>query len=590
MTRNAVHRTRLACATFVFAMTALWGISKANAGPLKVISTPPNAQIYVDDKADGIKGYTPGTVRVKRGTHKIILEKEGYKPLEHFMDIKPRRQTVSLTLEKIPDTAKIHFVSDAAIADAEVSVDGEAKGKLKDELEIPSGRHLIEVKKDGFQKWSRWFDLQQAEKRDVEVKLEEDLGNVNVVAQPAVKDSFVYINEENKGPAPWSGKLRPGQYTVNVKAPGFSGSAQTVLVETGKKNDVTINLNDDTKTGKLSVAAEPAVANAQVYIDDVAKGPSPWSGVLPSGHHKVEVKAPDYTCPAETIFVEGNKQNIVTVKLYAIAKLDVTVNIGKAEVFIDESSIGFTPLNDVDIPARRSTLYVRQEGYSEYKEVIFPKQGEKVRIDAVLDYAEVDGMNNYLTLKATFGLFGPSKLSSTDISGIDEESTNYKPADTKMSLALGYTHLFAPYVGLGVHTSFTYKGLGGDLSLDLDPMLRFQVPVKSKGRRIADLYFAGGGGLTTYINKKDPRRDDVYELGVTGVTDEMAVGKRDKRLSYGWNVISLIGVQFNVTNLIGLFIEGGWTMHKIYGKNTDSDKFAFMWMELYGGAGIALIF
>jgi hypothetical protein len=298
-------------------------------------------------------------------------------------------------------------------------------------------------------------------------------------------------------------------------------------------------------------------------------------------------KAPDYTCDTETIFVEGNKQNVVTVKLYAIAKLDVTVNEGKAEVFLDESSIGFTPLTDVDIPVKRSTIYVRRDGYSEYKEVVFPQKGEKISINAVLEYAEVEGMKNYATLKATFGMFGPSKLTSSEISGIDNKATNYKATDTKMSIALGLTHLFAPYVGLGVHASFTYKGLGGDLSLDLDPMLRFQVPIKSKGRRILDLYFGGGAGLTTYINRKDPRRDDLYELGVN---QEKLVGKRQKWGDFGWNLISLLGLQFNVTDAIGLFLEGGWTMHKVYGKNTDSDKFEFMWMELYAGAGIALIF
>ncbi len=587
MTRYTIQHTRFACAIFVFVFAALWGVSKVNAGVLRVVSTPPNATIYVDDKADGIKGYTPSNLRLRRGNHKIILEMDGYKPLEHFMTIKPRRQTIRLSLEKIPDTAQIHFISDASIADAEVSVDGEAKGTIKNELEIPSGRHLIEINKDGFQKWSRWFELQQAEKRDVKVELEEDMGDVNVAARPTVKDSFVYINKENKGPVPWSGKLPPGQYTVNVKAPGYTGTAQTILVETSKKSDVTITLNDDTKTGKLSVAAEPAVENAQVFIDDVAKGPSPWSGVVTSGHHKIEVKAPDYTCDTETIFVEGNKQNVVTVKLYAIAKLDVTVNEGKAEVFIDESSIGFTPLTDVDIPVKRSTIYVRRDGYSEYKEVVFPQKGEKISINAVLEYAEVEGMKNYATLKATFGMFGPSKLTSSEISGIDNKATNYKASDTKMSIALGLTHLFAPYVGLGVHASFTYKGLGGDLSLDLDPMLRFQVPIKSKGRRILDLYFGGGAGLTTYINRKDPRRDDLYELGVN---QEKLVGKRQKWGDFGWNLISLLGLQFNVTDAIGLFLEGGWTMHKVYGKNTDSDKFEFMWMELYAGAGIALIF
>ena len=69
------------------------------------------------------------------------------------------------------------------------------------------------------------------------------------------------------------------------------------------------------------------------------------------------------------------------------------------------------------------------------------------------------------------------------VDGIDDESTNYNAADTKMAAALGFMHLFNPYIGLGAHVGFTYLGLGGDLALDVDPMLRFQVPITIKGRR-----------------------------------------------------------------------------------------------------------
>ena len=594
MIRSAVQRERLAGAIVVFVLAALVGVPKAHAamGRVKIESSPPNAAIYVDDKAGGIKGYTPALLRLKRGNHKIILEADGYKPLEQFIEVKPRRKTLRFDLEKIPETAKLHFISDPNIADAQVSVDGEAKGTIKDELEIPSGRHLLEITKDGYQKWSRWFDLQQAEKRDVDVKLEQDVGDVKVVAQPSVKDAFVYINDENKGAAPWAGKLAPGRYKIDIKAPGFTAMPQTVLIESGQKAEITLQMIDDTekdKTGKLSVASEPATDEALVFIDDVNKGPSPWSGVVSSGHHKVEVKAPNYACGPETIFVKGNQQNAVTIKLYPIAKLDASVNVGKAEVFIDESSIGFTPLQDVDIPAKRSTLYIRKEGYKEYKEVIFPKKGEKVTVNPVLEYADAAGMKNYITLKFTFGLFGPTKLTSDDIGGLGDEGETYGPSDTKMSAALGYTHLFNPYIGLGLHAGFTYLGLGGDLALDVDPMLRLQVPVTVKGRRLVEFYLGIGAGFTGYFNKANPTKEDLYE---PGVGDERAIVTNASRNStaLGWNLMTPLGVQINVANFIGIIIEGGWAMHKTYGSVTNDDRFEFMWMEVSAGAGIAFIF
>ncbi len=596
MISSAVQRERLAGALVVFVLAALGGISEAHAakGRVRIESSPPNAAIYVDDKAGGIKGFTPTTLRVNVGTRKIILEADGYKPLEQFITVKVRKTTVRFELEKIPETAKLHFIADPKIEDAQVSVDGEAKGAIKDELEVSSGRHLLEITKDGYQKWSRWFDLQQAEKRDVDVKLEQDVGEIKVMAQPSVKDAFVYINDENKGAAPWAGKLPPGRYKIDIKAPGFTAMPQTVLIETGQKAEVSLQMIDDTekdKTGKLSVASEPAVDEALVFIDDVNKGPSPWSGVVPSGHHKIEVRAPNYACDPETIFVKGNQQNAVTIKLYAIAKLSASTSVGKAEVFIDESSIGFTPLEDVDIPAKRSTLYIRKEGYKDYQEVIFPKKGEKVTVNPTLEFATAKGMKNYIDLKFTFGLFGPTKLTSDTISGIDDNAVNYGPSDTKMAVGIGYTHLFNPYIGLGLYADFTYLGLGGDLSLDVDPMLRFQVPITVKGRRFVEFYLGIGAGFTSYFNKADAVKDDLYE---PGMGDEQALVASAPRTAadFGWNLMTPLGIQFNVSNFLGLFIEADWTMHKVYGQldNTAADTFEFMWMEVGVGAGIAFIF
>ncbi len=600
MIRSAVKRERLAGVAIVFALSVLGLVPEAHAakGRVTIESSPPNAAIYVDDKASGIKGFTPATLRVNTGTRKIILEADGYKPLEQFITVKVRKTTVRFELEKIPETAKLHFVSDPLLGDAQVSVDGETKGAIKDDLEVSSGRHLIEITKPGYQKWSRWFDLQQAEKRDIDVKLDQDVGEIKVFAQPSVKDAFVYINDENKGAAPWAGQLPPGKYKVDIKAPGLTATPQTVLVETGQKAEITLQLVDMEKTGQLSVASDPTMNEALVFIDGINKGPSPWSGVVSSGHHKIEIKAPNYACGPETVFVKGNQQNAVTVKLYAIAKLDASAaNVEKAEVFIDDTSIGFTPLVDVDIPAKRSTLSIRKDGYTSYEEVIFPKKGDKITVKPTLEYASAKGMKNYITLKFTFGLFGPNKLQSDNIPGLggDRYKDTYSPEDTKMAAALGYTRLFNPYIGLGLHAGFTFFGLGGDLALDADPMLRFQVPINHKGRRLVEVYLGLGAGFTAYFNKAEILKagTDVYVKG-TGDENTLTRSYRDDRTSaaFGWNLMTPLGVQINPSNFFGFYLEALWSIHKVYGTmDTEaSDPFNFMWMEVGVGAGIALIF
>ena len=40
---------------------------------IKIDSQPQQAAIYIDAKETGIKGYTPATIRLPKGTYKIIL-------------------------------------------------------------------------------------------------------------------------------------------------------------------------------------------------------------------------------------------------------------------------------------------------------------------------------------------------------------------------------------------------------------------------------------------------------------------------------------------------------------------------------------
>ncbi len=600
MIKRAVRRECFVGAAVAFALSMSVFLSESEAQPMgrvTIESYPPHAAVYVDDKVGGVKGYTPATLRVRTGTRKIILEAEGYKPLEQFITVKVRKTTVRFNLEKIPDTAKIHFIADAGILDAQITVNGEEKGTLKDDLEIPSGRHLVEITKSGYQKWSRWLELQQAEKRDLEIKLEKDLGDVKVIAMPSVKDAFVYINDENKGAAPWAGQLPPGTYKIDIKAPGFTALPQSVIIESGQKSEISIQMTDDSekeKTGILSVAADPAVDEALVFIDGTNMGPAPWSGSVSSGHHKVEVRVPNYACGPKTIFVEGNKQNAITIQLYPIAKISASVNVDRAEVFIDDTSIGFTPLQDVDIPAKRSTIAIRKEGYKEYTEIVFPKKGETVTINTTLDYAAAKGMDNYLTLKFSFGLFGPTKLES-DISGIDDNATTYNPKNTKMTVGLGFTHLFNSYIGLGLHAGFLYYGLGGDLALHVDPMLRFQIPIMRKGKRLVEFYLGAGVGFSSYFNKGAPGDDDVFEIGNNDETILTTGSVERSPTAFGWNVMTPLGMQFNVSNFIGIFIEASWAMHKTYGKLKDvpsgvDETYQFMWMEVAAAAGLAIIF
>lgn len=74
-------------------------------GSLRVFSTPPGAQVYLDDTASRLKGSTP-TVDIpvsEPRTYKVIVRKEGYLQKEERVEVTPGdRKVVRVSLERDP--------------------------------------------------------------------------------------------------------------------------------------------------------------------------------------------------------------------------------------------------------------------------------------------------------------------------------------------------------------------------------------------------------------------------------------------------------------------------------------------------------
>ena len=66
---------------------------------IKIDSQPQQAAIYVDNKESGIKGYTPSTLRLPKGTYTIILELPGFQPVKKPITV-TRSEGFIFTLER----------------------------------------------------------------------------------------------------------------------------------------------------------------------------------------------------------------------------------------------------------------------------------------------------------------------------------------------------------------------------------------------------------------------------------------------------------------------------------------------------------
>jgi hypothetical protein len=145
----------VAYAASLVALVAL-GSTAAAQSPhkmrVKIDSQPQQAAIYVDSKEAGIKGYTPTTLRLPRGTYQIILELPGFRPISKPITV-TRSEGFIFTLERQARPAVLDVRASGgndAATGAQLFVDGAPVGTVPARVEVAAGKHAIRVSKAGY--------------------------------------------------------------------------------------------------------------------------------------------------------------------------------------------------------------------------------------------------------------------------------------------------------------------------------------------------------------------------------------------------------------------------------------------------------
>lgn len=131
-------------------------------------------------------------------------------------------------------------------------------------------------------------------------------------------------------------------------------------------------LGDVKVRGLVVIESEPT--GATIYLDDKKNGPfgtTPWSGSL-EGEHKIIIEKRGYMVSESTLAADPTKLfqlRAVLGKENFLGWITITSNIPKADIFIDDKSVGVvaqTP-HSQNIKPGKHTIWVTTEGYDEYK-------------------------------------------------------------------------------------------------------------------------------------------------------------------------------------------------------------------------------
>ena len=164
------------------------------------------------------------------------------------------------------------------------------------------GQHRYRVDANGYATEQGTVEIGPGRK-DMDITLQSRMGTLSVNC--ATSGVQIYVNDQLKGTAPWSGQLPPGTYVVEGRKQGSHPQRETVNLS--ERSDRTVTLPAlIAQVGRLDIDYQPV--NVEVYLDGNLLGKSPdIFRNISVGSHEVELRYTGYTSKKERITIEEGK-------------------------------------------------------------------------------------------------------------------------------------------------------------------------------------------------------------------------------------------------------------------------------------------
>ncbi len=169
-------------------------------------------------------------------------------------------------------------------------------------IRLTYGQHRYRVDAPGYASKQGTVEM-GAERKELAVTLESLFATLRVSCD--TPGAQIYVNDQLRGTAPWSGQLPPGNYVVEARKQGCHSQRQTVTLEERANRSVTLP-SLIAQVGRLDVDYQPV--NAEVWLDGKLLGKSPnIFRDIAIGSHSVELRATGYTPKTESLTVEEGR-------------------------------------------------------------------------------------------------------------------------------------------------------------------------------------------------------------------------------------------------------------------------------------------
>jgi hypothetical protein len=225
--------------------------------------------------------------------------------------------------------------------------------------ELRSGSHKVRIENPDYEIAERDVEVAPGVQGKIEITLLPKFGILTVAATPVKAN--VIINKQEMGKTPYTVKLQPGEYMVEVIAEGYTPQEKMVLVQSNCSLMIPFSLENG---GDISQSSQPGVlvvtstpVKAEVTINDQKMGETPYKETLQSGEYIVKVTANGFTPQEKKILVQSDCSLMLPFSLENESSkpkdgsalppepgiLTITATPVKSEVTINGRKMGETP-------------------------------------------------------------------------------------------------------------------------------------------------------------------------------------------------------------------------------------------------------
>jgi hypothetical protein len=241
-------------------------------GLVVIVTEPQNATIYLDDKKKGAFATTPWSGSLE-GEHKLIIEKQGYKPVETVIAADPSKliQVISPMSQEF-HLGWIKITSNVPGADIYIddkSVGAVAKTPLSPGQNIEPGKHTVWIAAEGYDEYTETIEIFPGKTKEIHANLKgSPVGKLTVTGM-GIDESKIYVDGKvlcEQGPCLKS--VTEGSHEITIKRDGYKTYSKRIVIT--PKTETTVKVQQAQKPGRgdaiVAYVLTAAFGGAAIYL------------------------------------------------------------------------------------------------------------------------------------------------------------------------------------------------------------------------------------------------------------------------------------------------------------------------------------